>query len=89
MSEEKMMERPATCGGDNCMGQRLDGVTNWVTEAARDAAVAQTRRETVEECALYVSESTAVNGDPLDESQMKRLAAEMRSELLTPKPEEE
>ncbi len=27
------------CGGENCLGWKADGVTFWVTEAARDAAV--------------------------------------------------
>lgn len=27
------------CGGDNCMGQRVEGVTQWITEAAAEARV--------------------------------------------------
>lgn len=31
------------CGGDNCMGQRVPGVTQWVTEEAAAARVAAER----------------------------------------------
>lgn len=42
---DKLSAELKLCGKENCMGRRVKGVTQWVTEQAKDAAVAAVRAE--------------------------------------------
>ena len=54
------MSTDAKCGGDNCMGRRVDGVKRWVTVAARDAAVAAERESHERALAVALADARMV-----------------------------
>jgi hypothetical protein len=47
---KRLRSELAKCGKDNCMGRLSRDVTNWVTVAARDAAVEAERERCAQLC---------------------------------------
>ena len=59
---DKLRAELKLCGKDNCMGRRVKGVTQWVTEQAKDAAVAAVRAEVETWQKLYRRAINEANG---------------------------